>query len=63
MTVLQHREGLYRERYDDYKIYFVGIPFEWSTVLVDGVQLSIEIDDNGEKYVVVDNDFKKLTLE
>ncbi len=63
LTVLQHREGLYRERYDDYKIYFVGIPFEWSTVLVDGVQLSIEIDDNGEKYVVVDNDFKKLTLE
>lgn len=63
LVLLQHREGLYRERYDDYKFYFVGLPFDWHKAVVDGISIAIEIDENGEKFIIVDNDFKKITIE
>src|SRR5690606_31977224 len=64
LTVLQQREGLFTERYDDYKLYFVGLPFQPNQAIVDGIQVQLLDDpETNEKYIVVDNDFKKLVLQ
>lgn len=63
LTLLQHREGLFTERYDDYKLYIVGLPFEWKKAYADGEDLVIQKDDEGAEYVIVEKDFKKLTIE
>ncbi|MBD1428160.1 glycoside hydrolase family 31 protein [Sphingobacterium litopenaei] len=63
VKLLQQREGLFTERYDDYKIYPIGLPFVPKKVVVDGITLDFQTDENGDKYILVDNDFKKLTIE
>src|SRR5690606_10473828 len=61
--ILQQRDGLFTERYDDYHIYLIGFPFEVKQVTADGIVLPVLSKQDGEKYVVVDNDFKKITIE
>jgi len=64
LTLLQQREGLYTEKYDTYKLYFVGLPFQASKAVIDGIQVPLLDDvENNMKYIVVDIDFKKLVLE
>ncbi|SKB96754.1 alpha-glucosidase [Sphingobacterium nematocida] len=63
VTLVQQRDGLYTERYDTYSIYFVGLPFDWTKAMVDGVTVPISTDDTGQPYITVDNDFKKLIIE
>lgn len=62
-TLLQQREGLFTERYDNYKIYFVGFPFTIKHVIADGLNMPLIHDEDGAEYVLVDNDFKKITIE
>ncbi|GGH12723.1 DUF4968 domain-containing protein [Sphingobacterium alkalisoli] len=63
VKILQQRDGLFTERYDDYNIYLIGFPFEIKQVIADGVSVPVLSTENGEKYVVVENDFKKITVE
>lgn len=63
VQLLQQREGLFTERYDDYKIYLIGFPFEPTRITVDGLAHDLKVDENGQQYIQVDNDFKKLKIE
>lgn len=64
LTLLQQRDGLYTEKYDTYKLYFVGLPFATTQAVVDGMATPLLDDaDSDMKYIVVDIDFKKLVLE
>jgi len=64
LTLLQNRAGLYTERYDTYKLYFTGLPFEPTHAVADGIQLPLQQDaESGGKYVVVENDFKKIVVK
>jgi alpha-glucosidase len=62
LTIRQQREGLYTERYDTYKLYLVGLPFDLSRAVVDGIEVEIS-RDGGQQYIEVDNDFRKIVLE
>jgi len=63
LTILQQRLGLFTEKYDQYKLYLVGIPFEIRRIRVDGVAVALKTDDDGEPYLLLDSDFKKLTID
>lgn len=63
VELLQQREGLFTERYDKYKIYLIGFPFEPSSIMVDGLAHDLKADEYGQQYIHVDNDFKKLKIE
>ncbi|MOA39185.1 hypothetical protein D3C78_1609450 [compost metagenome] len=60
--ILQQVEGLYNERFDDYKIYLIGIPFEVRTVKADGVELNLLKDESGNDYIQVEKDFRNLII-
>ncbi|WP_437921381.1 glycoside hydrolase family 31 protein [Sphingobacterium sp. LRF_L2] len=63
LTVMQHQEGLYNERFDTYKIYFIGLPFTVNKVEVDGVIIQVLLDEEKLPYVSVEKEFRKLTIE
>jgi len=62
LVILQQVEGLYNERFDDYKIYLIGIPFEVRTVKADGVELNLLKDESGNDYIQVEKDFRNLII-
>lgn len=62
LVILQQVEGLYNERFDDYKIYLVGIPFEIKTIKADGVEVSLSKDELGNEYVLIEKDFRNLII-
>lgn len=63
MTIRQQRTGLFTERYDKYRLYFVGVPFEVQHATVDGLRTELQFDkDANQHFIEVDNDFKKLVL-
>src|SRR5690606_16521001 len=63
VQLLQQREGLFTERYDDYKIYIIGFPFEPTSITVDGLAHDLKVDENGQQYIQENNDFKKLKIQ
>lgn len=64
MTLRQQRTGLFTERYDTYRLYLVGLPFEVKKVTADGLRVELQFDEETEQqFIVVDNDFKKIVLE
>ncbi|MEN5232392.1 glycoside hydrolase family 31 protein [Sphingobacterium faecium] len=62
LVILQQVEGLYNERFDDYKIYLVGIPFEVKTIKADGVEVTLSKDELGNDYVLIEKDFRNLII-
>lgn len=63
LSILQHQEGLYHARFQTYKIYFIGLPFEAEHLLVDGASLPLQRDADGQLYAQVEKEFRKLTIE
>ena len=62
VVIQQQRDGLYEEKYNHYKIYFMGLPFEITKAEADGIEAAIQTDSEGHVYVLVDHDFKKLII-
>ncbi len=62
LTVMQNQEGLYNERFDTYKIYFIGLPFNVNKIDVDGVSISVLRDEDNMPYFSVEKEFRKLTI-
>lgn len=62
LVILQQVGGLYTERFDDYKIYLVGIPFEVKSIKVDGVHVPLLKDESGNDYIVAEKDFRNLII-
>ncbi|MFD1768943.1 glycoside hydrolase family 31 protein [Sphingobacterium suaedae] len=62
LTVVQYQEGMYNERFDTYKMYLVGVPFTISRIDADGSILTMNTDDQGQSYVSVEKEFRKLTI-
>lgn len=63
LTVTQNQEGLYNERFDTYKIYFIGLPFTVNKIEVDGVIINTSMDEDNSPYFAVEKEFRKLTIE
>jgi len=63
LSILQHQEGLFNERFDTYKLYFVGLPAEMRKINVDGDVLDWSYDEEGTAYVTVEKEFRKITIE
>ncbi|MNY20807.1 hypothetical protein D3C86_1543100 [compost metagenome] len=53
---------MYNERFDDYKIYIIGIPFEVKTIKADGVEVTLSKDELGNDYVLIEKDFRNLII-
>ncbi|GHE23259.1 glycoside hydrolase family 31 protein [Sphingobacterium griseoflavum] len=63
LTISQNQEGLYNERFDTYKIYFIGLPFAVNKIEVDGVVIQGSMDEDKLPYFAVEKEFRKLTIE
>jgi len=61
LTIVQHIEGLYHERFDSYKVYFIGLPFDAHHVEVDGDIHKILMEE-GKPYIEVEKEFRRLTI-
>ncbi|KGE16161.1 glycoside hydrolase family 31 protein [Sphingobacterium deserti] len=62
LIVTQNQEGLYNERFDTYKIYLIGVPFDVNKIEVDGVIVHITMDEDNSPYFSVEKEFRKLTI-
>lgn len=62
LTIVQHTEGMYHERFDNYKIYVIGLPFDGNHVEVDGDVLEMLVEEDGKHYVEVEKEFRRLTI-
>lgn len=62
LSLHQHRSGLYDEKFNTYKMYFIGLPFEIQNIKIDGHLTQLQKDDKGNIFVTSDADFKKLTI-
>lgn len=63
LSVRQHIEGLYNERFDTYKLYFFGLPAESKSVHVDGDTVAWSYDEEGTPYISVEKEFRKLIID
>jgi alpha-glucosidase len=62
LIVTQNQQGLYNERFDTYKIYLIGLPFDVNKIDVDGVIIHITMDEDNSPYFSVEKEFRKLTI-
>lgn len=59
LIINQSLDGLFTERYETYKIYFIGFPFSINKVMVDDRPVIITME-NEISTVVVNKDFKNI---
>ncbi|HLS96369.1 MAG TPA: DUF5110 domain-containing protein [Sphingobacterium sp.] len=62
LTIVQHQDGMYNERFGAYKVYLIGLPFAINHIDADGTVLGLTADESGQYYVSVEKEFRKLTI-
>lgn len=62
LTVEQHVDGLYSEKYDTYDLHLVALPFEVKSVMVDDTATVFEKNDEGHCVVKVPKDFRSIAI-
>jgi len=58
----QSIDGLFTERYETYKLYFIGLPFAINQVTVDNKEIAVEVDDAALPFVQVSKDFRNVAV-
>lgn len=62
LSITQHVDGLFSERYDTYDLQFLGLPFVAKQALIDGKKTVLEKDKEGIITIKVPKDFKQIMV-
>ena len=62
LIIRQLREGMFVEKYDQYYLYFIGLPFEVGQIEVDDQPYAFEQDADGQQVLVVSKLVKQIRL-
>jgi alpha-glucosidase len=60
---MQGEDGIYTPYYNDFNLYLIGLPFEPKQITVDGVKVQLQKDEEGQNYIKLERDFKKINIQ
>src|SRR5690606_16306650 len=63
VSIRQGEQGLYTPNYSTFDLYLVGLPFTPKQLVVDGLKIDFKTDAEGQSYVQLDRDFKKIIIQ
>jgi alpha-glucosidase len=63
VSIMQGEDGIYTPYYNDFNLYLIGLPFEPKQITVDGVKVQLQKDEEGQNYIKLERDFKKINIQ
>ncbi|WP_404478853.1 glycoside hydrolase family 31 protein [Sphingobacterium sp. ML3W] len=63
LSIKQTRDGLFTERYEEYKLQLIGLPFAVKKVKTDGIDTKIQKDEQGRYWINVAREFENILIE
>jgi len=63
LSIKQTQDGLFTERYEEYKLQLIGLPFQVKKVKTDGIETKVQLDEKGRYWINVAREFDNILIE